>query len=70
MDRMIISTMPEMIPLSYAETQFERRVNNLIYVYNNAQHLGMKCMWRDKVLELSKNIVNDNETRDKILQKT
>ena len=66
----IIATMPEMIPLTYAETQFERRVNNLIGAYNNAQHLGMKCMWRDKVLELSKNIVNDNETRDKVLQKT
>ncbi len=70
MDRMIISTMPEMIPLSYAETQFERRVNNLIGAYNNAQHLGMKCMWRDKVLELSKKITDDSETRDKVLQKT
>ena len=70
MDKIIISTMPEMIPLTYAETQFERRVNNLIGAYNNSGHLGMKCMWRDKVLELSKNIVNDNETRDKVLQKT
>ena len=70
MDRFIMSTMPEMIPLSYAETQFERRINNLIYVYNNAQHLGMKCMWRDKVLELSKKITDDDETRDKVLQKT
>ena len=70
MDRMIISTMPEMIPLSYAETQFEWRVNNLIGAYNNAQHLGMKCMWRDKVLELSKKITDDSETRDKVLQKT
>ena len=66
----IIATMPEMIPLTYAETQFERRVNNLIGAYNNAQHLGMKCMWRDKVLELSKKIVNDNETRDEVIQKT
>ena len=70
MDRMIISTMPEMIPLSYAETQFERRVNNLIGAYNGAQHLGMKLMWRDKVLELSKNITDDTEARDKVLQKT
>ena len=59
--------MPEMIPLSYTETQFERRVNNLIGAYNNAQHLGMKCMWRDKVLELSKKIADDDETRDKVL---
>ena len=66
-DNEIIATMPKIIPLSYAETQFDRRVNNLIGAYNSAQHLGMKCMWRDKVLELSKNIVNDNETRDKIL---
>ena len=66
----IISTMPRMTPLTYAETQFERRVNNLIGAYNNAQHLGMKCMWRDKVLELSKKITNDNETRDEVLQKT
>ena len=51
--------MPEMIPLSYAETQIDRRVNNLISAYNNAQDLGMKCMWRDKVLELSKNITNE-----------
>ena len=65
MDKIIISTMPKMIPLSYAETQFERRVNNLIGAYNGAQHLGMKCMWKEKVLELSKNIAN--ETRDKIL---
>ena len=65
MDKIIISTMPEMIPLTYAETQFERRVNNLIGAYNNAQDLGMKCMWKEKVLELSKNIAN--ETRDKIL---
>ncbi len=70
MDKNIIAAMPEMIPLSYAETQFDRRVNNLIGAYNNAQHLGMKCMWRDKVLELSKNIVNDNETRNQILEKT
>ena len=70
MDKNIIAAMPEMIPLSYAETQFERRVNNLIGAYNNAQHLGMKCMWRDKVLELSKKITDDNETRDKVLQKT
>ena len=60
----IIATMTKMTPLSHAETQFERRVNNLIGAYNGAQHLGMKCMWRDKVLELSKNIVNDNETRN------
>ena len=66
----IISTMPRMPPLTYAETQFERRVNNLISAYNGAQHLGMKCMWRDKVLELSKKITNDNETRDEVLQKT
>jgi len=65
MDKIIISTMPEMIPLTYAETQFDRRVNNLIGAYNNAQDLGMKCMWKEKVLELSKNIAN--ETRDKIL---
>ena len=70
MDKIIISTMPEMTPWSYAETQFERRVNNLIGAYNGAQHLGMKCMWRDKVLELSKKITDDNETRDKVLQKT
>ena len=70
MDEIIISTMPEMTPLSYAETQFERRINNLISAYNGAQHLGMKCMWRDQVLELSKKIVNDDETRDKVLQKT
>ena len=62
--------MPKMTSLTYAETQFERRVNNLIGAYNNAQHLGMKCMWRDKVLELSKKITNDNETRDEVLQKT
>ena len=62
--------MPEITPLTYAETQFERRVNNLISAYNGAQHLGMKCMWRDKVLELSKKITNDNETRDEVLQKT
>ncbi len=66
----IIATMPKIIPLSYAETQFDRRVNNLIYAYNNAQHLGMKCMWKEKVLELSKNITNDSEARDKILEKT
>jgi len=65
MDKIIMSTMPKMIPLSYAETQFDRRVNNLIGAYNNAQDLGMKCMWKEKVLELSKNITN--ETRDKIL---
>ena len=70
MDKIIISTMPEMTPLSYTETQFERRINNLIGAYNGAQHLGMKCMWRDKVLELSKKITDDNETRDKVLQKT
>ena len=58
-DNEIIATMPEMIPLTYVETQFERRVNNLIGAYNNAQDLGMKCMWRDKVLELSKNITNE-----------
>ena len=69
-DNEIIATMPEMIPLSYAETQFDRRVNNLIGAYNNAQHLDMKCMWKDKVLELSKNITNDSEARDKILEKT
>jgi len=69
-DSEIIATMPEMIPLSYAETQFDRRVNNLIGAYNNAQHLDMKCMWKDKVLELSKNITNDSEARDKILEKT
>ena len=68
MDKIIISTMPHMTPLSYAETQFERRVNNLIGAYNGAQHLGMKCMWRDKVLELSKNITD--ETRNQILEKT
>ena len=62
--------MPKMIPLSYAETQFDRRINNLIGAYNNAQHFGMKCMWRDKVLELTKKIVNDTETRDEVLQKT
>jgi len=60
--------MSEMTPLTYAETQFERRVNNLIGAYNGAQHLGMKCMWRDKVLELSKKMTD--ETRDKVLQKT
>ena len=70
MDKNIIATMPEITPLTYAETQFERRVNNLIGAYNNAQHLGMKCMWRDNVLELSKKITNDNETRDEVLQKT
>ena len=70
MDKNIIAAMPEITPLTYAETQFERRVNNLIGAYNNAQHLGMKCMWRDKVLELSKKIVNDTETRDEVLQKT
>ena len=70
MDKIIISTMPEMTPLSYAETKFERRINNLISAYNGAQHLGIKCMWRDKVLELSKKITDDNETRDKVLQKT
>ena len=70
MDRIIISTMPEIIPLSQAETQLDRRINSLIGAYNNAQHLGMKCMWRDKVLELSKKITDDNETRDKVLQKT
>jgi hypothetical protein len=69
-DKEIIATMPNIIPLSYAETQFDRRVNNLIGAYNNAQHLGMKCMWRDKVLELSKNIANDTETRNQILEKT
>ena len=69
MDKNIISTMPEMAPWSYAETLFERRVNNLIGAYNGAQHLGMKCMWRDKVLELSKDITNDTETRDKVLPK-
>ena len=69
-DSEIIATMPEMIPLSYAETQFDRRVNNLIGAYNNAQHLDMKCMWKDKVLELSKNITNDSEARNKILEKT
>ena len=69
MDRFIISTMPDMTPLSYAETQFERRINNLIGAYNGSQHLGMKCMWRDKVLELSKDITNDTETRDKVLPK-
>ena len=69
-DNEIIATMPEMIPLSYAETQFDRRVNNLIGAYNNAQHLDMKCMWKDKVLELSKNITNDSEARNKILEKT
>ena len=68
MDRITMSMMPEIIPLSQAETQLDRRINNLIYAYNNAQHLGMKCMWRDKVLELSKKIVN--ETRDEVLQKT
>ena len=70
MDKNIIAAMPKMTPLTYSETQFERRVNNLIYAYNGAQHLGMKCMWRDKVLELSKKITNDNETRDEVLQKT
>ena len=69
-DSEIIAAMPEMIPLSYAETQFDRRVNNLIGAYNNAQHLDMKCMWKDKVLELSKNITNDSEARNKILEKT
>ncbi len=64
-DKEIIAIMPKIIPLSYAETQFDRRVNNLIGAYNNAQDLGMKCMWKEKVLELSKNIAN--ETRDKIL---
>ena len=67
-DKEIIAIMPKIIPLSYAETQFDRRVNNLIGAYNNALDLGMKCMWRDKVLELSKKIVN--EPRDKVLQKT
>ena len=66
----IIPTMPKIIPLSYAETQFDRRINNLIGAYNNSQHFGMKCMWRDKVLELTKKIVNDTETRDEVLQKT
>ena len=70
MDKNIIATMPEITPLTYAETQFERRVNNLIVAYNGAQHLGMKCMWRDKVLELSKKMTDDDETRDKVLQKT
>ena len=65
MDRIIISTMPEIIPLSQAETQLDRRINSLIGAYNNAQHLGMKLMWRDKVLELSKKMMD--ETRDKIL---
>ena len=65
MDRFIISTMPDMTPLSYAETQFERRINNLIGAYNDSQHLGMKCMWKDKVLELSKKMTD--ETRDQIL---
>ena len=68
MDKIIMSTMPKMIPLSYAESQFDRRINNLIGAYNNAPDLGMKCMWRDKVLEQSKKIVN--ETRDEVLQKT
>jgi len=68
MDKNIIAAMSEMTPLTYAETQFERRVNNLIGAYNGAQHLGMKCMWRDKVLELSKKMTD--ETRDKVLQKT
>jgi len=65
MDRIIMSTMPEIIPLSQAETQFDKRINHLIYAYNNAQHLGMKCMWKDKVLELSKKMTD--ETRDQIL---
>ena len=69
-DNEIIVTMPEMIPLTYVETQIERRVNNLIGAYNSAQHLGMKLMWRDKVLELSKNITYDTEARDKTLEKT
>ena len=55
----IIATMSKIKPLSHAKTQFDRRVNNLIGAYNNAQDLGMKCMWRDKVLELSKNITNE-----------
>ena len=62
MDRITMSMMPEIIPLSQAETQFDVRSNNLIYAYNNAQHLGMKCMWKDKVLELSKKMTD--ETRD------
>ena len=65
MDRITMSMMPEIIPLSQAETQLDRRINNLIYAYNNAQHLGMKCMWKDKVLELSKKMTD--ETRDKVL---
>ena len=60
-----ILTMPEIIPLSQAETKFDVRINNLIYAYNNAQHLGMKCMWKDKVLELSKKMTD--ETRDQVL---
>ena len=60
MDEIIISTMPVMIPLSQEETEFDRRINNLIGAYNGAQHLGMKCMWRDKVLELAKKMINDS----------
>ena len=52
--------MPVMIPLSQEETEFDRRINNLIGAYNGAQHLGMKCMWRDKVLELAKKMINDS----------
>ena len=69
MDKNIVAAMPKIKLLSYAETHFERRINNLIGAYNGAQHLGMKCMWRDKVLELSKDITNDTETRDKVLPK-
>ena len=58
MDEIVI--MPEMTPLSHAETEFDRRINNLISAYNGAKDFGMKCMWRDKVLELAKKIVNDS----------
>jgi|TARA_R110001583_G_scaffold70913_2_gene200206 hypothetical protein len=50
--------MTPMIPLTNAETQYEKRINNLIHAYNNAEHEGMRYMWRDKVLELTKNMVN------------
>jgi len=60
MDEIVISMMPVMIPLSQEETEFDRRINNLIGAYNGAKDFGMKCMWRDKVLELAKKIVNDS----------
>ena len=53
--------MKPMKPLTKVETKFEKRINSLIYAYNNSGHLGMKCMWRDKVLELTKKIVHDSQ---------